>query len=220
MLTYEKVRKNPQILSFIHQTEVALSAIGYTKHGLGHVTLVADRARNIAKKIGLPERIQELSSIAGFCHDMGNFLGRKYHHYWGALLFHQVFPNEDPQETAIIMEAIANHDRRSEMKICNPVSALVILADKSDVRRSRVRDKSKENLRRDIHARVNYGTTDSKLKVDSPKRKITLSLRIDTNFVPIMEYFEIFTERMVYCRQAANFLGYQFELVINKVKLL
>lgn len=220
MLKYEQVKKNPQILSFIRQTEVALSAIGYTKHGLGHATLVADRARDIAKKIGLPERTQELASIAGFCHDMGNFLGRKYHHYLGALLFHQVFPNEDPKEVAIVMEAIANHDRRSDMKICNPVSAAVILADKSDVRRSRVRDKSKENLRRDIHARVNYGTTDSKLKVDPKKKKITLSLKIDTDFVPIMEYFEIFTERMIYCRQAANFLGCQFELVINKVKLL
>ncbi len=220
MLTYSKVKSNPKILTYIHQTELALTAIGYTKHGLGHATLVADRARTIARMAGLTKREQELSAIAGFCHDMGNFLGRKYHHYWGALLFNQVFPDEDPEETAVVMGAIANHDRRSEMKIYHSVSATVVLADKSDVRRSRVRNKSPENLRIDIHARVNYGTTSSKLQISPKNKKITLSLKIDTKFVPIIEYFEIFTERMVYCRQAAHFLGYKFELVINHVKLL
>jgi len=220
MLTFDRVKKDKRVLTFLRNTEIALKAIGYTEHGLTHATLVAERARTIAKKVGLSEREQELSAIAGFCHDMGNFISRFHHHFWGALLFCQLFQNEDPQELAIIMEAIANHDRQREMKILNPVSAAVVLADKSDVRRSRVIDKSPENLKRDIHARVNYGTTFNKLKINKKKKEITLFLKIDTKFVPVMEYFEIFTERMVYCRQAAKFLGYKFNLVINQFKLL
>lgn len=220
MLTFAKVKNNPQVLEFIKRTEKALTDLQYTDHGLKHTALVADRARTIAKEIGLSGRERELSAIAGFCHDMGNFLGRTQHHYWGALLFHQIFSKENPRELSLIMQAIANHDKGKEMKLASPISAVVVLADKSDVRRSRVLEKSLEKIKQDIHDRVNYAVTDCKLGINKKSRIITLTLKIDNKFCPIMDYFEIFTERMVYCRQSAKFLGYNFGLVINQFKLL
>jgi len=222
MMTLAKVQKHPQILEFIKSAEKALAELSYTDHGLRHSKLVADRARTIAKEIGLSAREEELAAIAGFCHDMGNFLSRSQHNYFGALLFQQVFSNDfKPEELVIIMQAIANHDKRQEdISFNNPVSAIAILADKSDVHRSRVIVTTLEEIKADIHDRVNYATRMSSLKINNKKKRITLTLRIDTNFVPIMEYFEIFTERMVFCRKAAEFLGYNFGLVINKVRLL
>ena len=220
MLTFSQVKKNPQVLEFIHQTEIALGALGYGEHGLRHSRLVADRARNIAKETGLTKRQQELSAIAGFCHDMGNFLGRTQHHYWGAFLFHEIFSNEDPVDVSVVMQAIANHDKSQEMKLTNPVSAVVVIADKSDVHRSRVRIKDIKNIKSDIHDRVNYAVMDSKVKIDKKKKKIILSLKVDRKIISIMEYFEIFIERMAYCRRAAKFLGYKFSIVINKIDLL
>ncbi|MFH1643409.1 MAG: HD domain-containing protein [Patescibacteria group bacterium] len=218
MLNLKEVKKNPQIQEFIKQTEKSLKAAGYTEHGFVHAELVAARARDIAKGIGLSEKEQELSAITGFCHDMASFLSRENHHYFGGLLFHQVFQNEfDPKDISQIMRAISMHDR-DEMELYNPISAVVILADKSDVRRSRVTVKKKDKIRSDIHDRVNYATKSSKIHVN--KNKITLTLKIDTKTVPIMDYFEIFTYRMVYCREAARFLGYRFELIINNFKLL
>jgi hypothetical protein len=220
MLTLAQIRKNSQILEFIRQSKIALGALGYTEHGLRHANFVAERAREITKKVGLSQNQQELAAIAGFCHDMGNFLSRNYHHYLGALLFHQLFhQNFKPGELSLIMEAISNHDRE-EMAFSNPISAVVVLADKSDVRRTRVLTKDINKIKRDIHDRVNYGCKFSKIKIDKKKKRITLILKIDTNFVPIMEYFEIFTYRMTYCRKAAQYLGYQFGLVINKFRLL
>ncbi len=220
MFTLTQIKNNPQVLEFIRQTEITLGALGYNEHGLRHSNLVADRARAIAQKIGLTDREQEMCAIAGFCHDMGNFLGRTHHHYWGALLFHQIFAGQNPNEVSIIMQAIANHDKQSEMKFSNPVSAVVVLADKSDVHRSRVKKTSMAEIQADIHSRVNYGATHSKIKIDKPKKRITLVLKIDKKVVPIMQYFEIFTDRMVYCRQAAEFLGWRFGLLINNIELL
>lgn len=220
MLNLNQVKKNSKVLEFIKQTEKSLKASGYTEHGLDHSNLVAKRARKIAKEIGLSEKEQELSAIAGFCHDMASFVSRNKHHYFGALLFHQVFQNDfSPQEISKIMRAISMHDR-DEMELSNPISATLILADKSDVHRSRVLVKKMNRIKADIHDRVNFATTMSKLLVDKKKKRITLILKIDTNFVPVIEYFEIFTQRMVYCRQAAQYLGYQFGLVINNFKLL
>lgn len=220
MLNLSQVKKNPQVLEFIKQSELALTALGYTEHGLKHAELVADRARTIAKEIGLSKKEQELSAIAGFCHDLGSFLGRNSHHYFSALLFHQIFNNEfEPQDMAGIMEAISNHDRE-EMEFSNPISAVVVLADKSDVRRTRVIEKRLEIIKTDIHDRVNYATEFSKLKIDKKTKNITLTLKIDSDFVPIMEYFEIFTNRMVYCRKAAKYLNFNFCLTINNFKLL
>ena len=220
MLTFEQIKKHPQILEFINQTKITIQALDYTEHGLRHAKLVSREAQNLAKQIGLSERGQELVAIAGFCHDMGNFLGRSQHHYWGALLFHQVFQNDFlPKELTWITQAIVNHDKYT-MKLTNPISAIVVLADKSDVHRSRVTVKSLEKIKADIHDRVNYAVTRSDLKINRPKKQIILTLKIDRKFVPIIEFFEIFTERMAYCRQAANYLGYKFHLVINNFKLL
>lgn len=226
MTILKDVKNNQQVLEFIKKTEKTLSALSYTDHGLRHLNLVADRANYIAKAIGISERGQELSAIAGFCHDMGNFLSRSHHNYFAALLFHQIFKDEFPaDEMATIMQAISNHDKQQEdINFVSKVAAVVVLADKSDVHRSRVIVKKIKDIKSDIHDRVNYATTKSELKVENPpaggKKRITLDLEIDTNFVPILEYFEIFTDRMVFCRKAAEFLGYNFGLEINKIQLL
>jgi hypothetical protein len=220
MLTLNQIKKNPQVIEFIKQSKISLALDGYTDHGLGHLDLVADRARNIAKEIGLSQEEQELAAIASFCHDMGSFLSRTNHHYFGALLFHQLF-NKDfsARDISSVMQAISNHDKK-EMKFSNSVSAILVLADKSDVRRSRVLVKKIGKIKTDIHDRVNFATTMSKLGINKEKKVISLVLKIDTNFVPVIEYFEIFTERMTYCREAARYLGYKFGLVINNFKLL
>ena len=206
MITLQDVKKNPQILEFINQTEEAMEALKYTNHGLRHSEIVSERATEIAKHLGLTEREAELAGIAAFCHDMGNFLTRTYHHFYGAILFGQVFMGQfEPVELAKVMQAIGNHDK-DEMNFVHSVSAILVLADKSDVNRSRVVDKELSHMKTDIHDRVNYATTESSLKVDKAKKRITLMLQIDTNFCPVMEYFEIFTERMVFCRKAAEFL--------------
>jgi len=220
MIKLTQVKKNPYILEFIKQTEVAMATLSYTEHGLEHATLVADRARTIAQEIGLSREEQELAAIAGFCHDMGNFLSRDLHYYFGALLFFQTFKDDfTPVEITQIMHAIANHDKE-DTKFYTAISAVVTLADKSDVHYSRVIVKDLEKIKEDIHDRVNFATKSSHLKIDKTKKKITLTLKIDVNLVPIMEYFEIFTERMVYCRKAAQYLNYDFGLVINNFKLL
>jgi hypothetical protein len=222
MLALAEVKKNIQVSEFIKQTENVLAALSYTNHGFRHTDLVAQRARKVAQLLRLPKKEEEMAVIAAYCHDMGNFLSRTFHNYFGALLFHQVFQNDfKPQELVVIMQAISNHDKRMEdMSFISPVSAIVVLADKSDVHRSRVLTKDFEKIKADIHDRVNYATRMSDLKVEKKKKRITLTLRIDTAFVPIMEYFEIFTGRMVFCRKAAESLGYNFGLVINKFRLL
>lgn len=215
-----KIKTSPMILEFIRESENALMALSFSEHGLRHSTLVSDRSRNIAYEIGLDEKEVELAAIAGFCHDIGNFVGRTSHHYWGALLFSQFFAGDfSPKELTWIMQAIANHDK-DEMRFTNVISAIVVIADKSDVDRKRVIGKDMAEIRKDIHSRVNYATRDAHLKVDKKMKKIILTLKIDTNFVEIMEYFEIFTERMTYCRTAALYLGYDFDLVINNIALL
>lgn len=231
MITLKDVKNNPQILEFINQTEEAMEALSYTNHGLRHSNVVAERAIQVAKNIGLSQREGELAGIAGFCHDMGNFMTRTYHHFFGAILFSQVFYGKfEPKELAVVMQAISNHDKE-EMNFTHNISAILVLADKSDVDRSRVTSTDMAHIKNDIHDRVNYATRESRIKVDPPSRKasdgqgkgkkrITLTLKIDTNFCPVMEYFEIFTDRMVFCRKAAQFLGYDFGLVINSFRLL
>jgi len=220
MLSSRQIKNNSQILEFIKQSDLSTQALGYAEHGFRHGNNVSVEAQRIAKEMGFKEIEQELAGIAGFCHDMGNFLGRSQHHYWGALLFHQIFVNDfSNEEISLIMQAIANHDKDT-MKLTNNISALVVLADKSDVHRKRVFSKSLKEIKEDKHNRVNYATTRSDLKVDKKKKQISLILKIDTNFVPIIEYFEIFTDRMTYCRKAADYLGYKFNLVINTFKLL
>lgn len=220
MVTLDDVKKNPQILEFINQTEQAMEALRYTNHGLRHSNVVSERAIKIAAAIGLPKREGELAAIAAFCHDMGNFMTRTFHNFFGGILFGQVFTGQiDPKELAMIMQAISNHDK-DEMNFVHNVSAILVLADKSDVHRSRVAKQTMEETKADIHDRVNWATTESDITIDKAAKRITLELTIDTAFCPIIEYFEIFTERMVFCRKAAQFLGYDFGLVINDFRLL
>ncbi|MBU1045974.1 HD domain-containing protein [Patescibacteria group bacterium] len=219
-ITLDDVKADPQIDEYIKRSTEFLRIYHYTDHGIEHSNLVSERARYLAKEIGLSEKEQELVSIASYTHDMGNFLDRKNHEYWGALIFHSIFQDKMPaDDLAIVMQAIATHDNY-RAQIVNAVAAVGMIADKSDVRRSRVIEKDKAQIARDIHNRVNFAATNNKFEADKENKKITLTLEIDTSFVPVMEYFEIFTYRMVQCRKAAQFLGYKFELVINDFKLL
>lgn len=224
-LTLELVKNNPKIKDFIAQTEHYLNAIDFTDHGQRHINIAADRARSLARRIGLPLRDQELCAVAAYCHDIGNFLGRTQHHYWGALLFSQVFLNEadNPNDVSTITQAIVSHDK-DELKIVNRVTAVLILADKSDVHRSRVKIKKGQiptmSSMMDIHDRVNYAVVANDLIVEPKKKLITLKLKLDTKFSAPLEYFEIFTGRTAFCRVAAEYLGYKFGLEINKFKLL
>jgi len=219
-LTLSNVKTNPHINEFIKQTAHYLDSLEYTDHGFRHVNIVADRAQSLAIKVGLPKWDQELTAIAGYCHDMGNFLGRTLHHYSAANLFSQVFAGQmNPRDLATVMQAIVAHDKQ-DLNVVNKVSAVVILADKSDVHRTRVTVKIRNVDNMDIHDRVNYSVTDSQLMVSEKKKIISLKLRVDAKTTPVLEYFEIFTERMAYCRTAAEYLGYKFGLEINHFKLL
>lgn len=220
MLTLNKVKKNKKIHTFIERTDNYLTSLGFTDHGFRHVGIVAKRAREIAVNIGLSAREQELAAIAGYCHDMGNFLGRTNHHYWAALLFSQIYLDKDKyvEDVSLIMQAIVTHDKH-EMKIVSNVAAVLILADKSDVNRNRVIGNNKKKRKEDIHDRVNYAVTQDKIFVSKNEKKITLQLKIDTKLIEPIEYFEIFTDRMTFCRQAAKYLKYDFDLIINDFKL-
>lgn len=220
MITFEEVKSNPAIAQLIKRTSEFLDAQGFTDHGTRHLNIVSQRAEMLASKIGIDKRVGEYAKIAGWTHDMANFLSRSNHHYFGAIMFFDLYKNhEDIEGVTLVMEAIANHDK-AEAEIANPITALLIIADKSDVARDRVRTKDMKEIKSDIHDRVNYAVTDSNLKVENHgKNVITLELTIDTNFTSIMDYFEIFIERMKYCKTASSYLGYEFKIVVNGVKV-
>lgn len=219
MITLEEVKNNQKIKEFIKQTEKYLDSLGFTDHGQRHISIVSDRTRKLARNLNLSKRDEELASIAGYCHDIGNFLGRDNHHFWSALLFSQVYINEMPtQDLSEIMQAIASHDK-DNLNIINDITACLILADKSDVHRTRVKERNIEKIREDIHDRVNYSVIKNDLKISKKNKQITLKLEIDTEITKPMDYFEIFLERMIYCRKAANFMKYDFVLIINNFKL-
>lgn len=218
-LKLKDIKKDPRINSFIDQTDKYLRSLGYTDHGRRHLDIVSDRSKMIATKIGLNKNEQEMAAISGWCHDMGNFLGRTQHHYWAGLLFSQCYINQaDAREVSRIIQAIVSHDK-DELKIVDKITACLIIADKSDVHRNRVLNKNIKNIKEDIHDRVNYAVTNNDLKIDKQKKTITLSLTLDTAFTSIMDYFSIFVERMNYCQKAASFLSYDFHLKINNTKL-
>lgn len=219
-LTLNEIKKDHRINAFIDQTDVYMKALGYTDHGRRHLNIVSERAQKIARHLKVSPQDQELAGIAGWCHDMGNFLGRTQHHYWGAMLFSQCFIQEEKDALAVskIMQAITSHDK-DDLKIVDKITACLIIADKSDVHRTRVSIKDKKNIRADIHDRVNYAVTDNQLFVDDKKKTITLAIKLDTNFTDILDYFTIFVERMTYCQKAAGFLKYEFKLKINNTTL-
>jgi len=219
-LTLASIKKNAQIKAYIEQTSRAFRGQGYTDHGFRHCNLVADRAKSIARKIALTKREQELCSIAGYIHDIGNFVGRMYHQKYGAMLFLQLFNKEKSnlKDTMAITETIIAHDHH-EVWIPSKIAAVVILADKSDVHWSRVVDNEAKNLETDIHDRVNFSVSKNDLHVYPQKKVFELKIKINTKTTDVAEYFEIFTGRMHYVRQAAEYLGYKFSLVINNTKL-
>ncbi len=217
---FDQIRKDPEVLALIEGADLALEAIGFTDHGIRHIARVANRAMTICRALELPARDRELAGIAGYLHDIGNSVHRNRHAQSSALMAQRILSRMgmDPAEITLIMAAIGNHDE-GDGEAVNNAGAALILADKSDVLRQRVRS-STPMLTRDIHDRVNYAATDSKMDVDRPGHLITLNLSIDTRVSPVMEYFEIFLGRMAMCRRAANFLNCDFSLVINGVRLL
>lgn len=219
MLSFEEVKNNKQVHKFVKKSGEYLKQLGYTDHSFRHVGIVADRAGKVARKLDFSKQDIESSKIAGYCHDMGNFLGRTFHHYWGAQLFHQVFGNDQNiSQVSTIMQAIVAHDK-DEVNIMNKIAAATIIADKSDVHRSRVLSKKMEKINADIHDRVNYAVIDNHLDISLKGKIIKLDLKVDKKFMEVIDYFEIFTGRMVYCRTAAKFLGYKFGLEINNFKI-
>lgn len=219
MVTLEHIKKNPVVDSFIRKGNQFLGAMGFTEHSYRHVELVSNIARDILEKLGYPEREVELAAIAGYLHDVGNVVSRNDHGISGAAIVYPIFMHMgmDPDEVAILLSAIANHEEQYGQPV-SPVGAALILADKSDVSRSRVRNPEFATF--DIHDRVNYAAENSQVLVDPEKRTITMDLAINIKICPVMEYFEIFMTRMILCRRAAGFLNCNFELIINGSKLL
>ena len=219
MLTFQEVKKNEAIRTYIQRADESLTALGYTEHSFAHVTQVAENAGYILETLGYPERMVELAKIAGFLHDIGNLVNRIDHSQSGAVMAFRILDNLkcDPAEIATIVTAIGNHDEGTGLPV-NPVAAALILADKSDVRRSRVRNQDPALF--DIHDRVNYSVIETNLAINEEQTQLRLKLKVDTEYGSVMDYFEIFMGRMIMCRKAAEKLGLQFKLVINEQPLI
>ena len=219
MIHLTDIQNSEKIKTYIQKADETLGALGYTDHGLFHVTKVANEARDILLTMGHPHREAELAWIAGFLHDIGNVVNRTAHAQSGALLAFRLLEDmgSDPEDTATIITAIGNHDENTSRPV-NPVCAAVVLADKSDVRYSRVRNQDPTTF--DIHDRVNYAVKQSSLAICDEKNVINLDLTIDTTQCAVMDYFEIFLSRMSLCRKAANNLGLKFTLTVNDQQLL
>ena len=218
-MTYEEIKKVEEIKIYIKQADESLQALGYTEHSFAHVTCVAERSGYILETLGFPERTVELAKIAGYLHDLGNLVNRVDHSQSGAvmafrILDHLHFP---PEEIGQIVSAIGNHDEGVGVPV-SALAAALILADKSDVRRNRVRNQDVSTF--DIHDRVNYSVTKSELKINEAHTIIKLKLSVDTHYGSVMDYFEIFLQRMILCRKAAEKLGLQFKLMINEQQLI
>ncbi len=213
-ITYNEIKQNADVRTYITKADKSLIALGYTEHSFPHVTKVAETAAKILSQLGYSEREQELAKIAGYMHDIGNLVNRVEHSQSGAIMAFRILDNigMDADEIATVVTAIGNHDEGTGVAV-NAVAAALILADKTDVRRSRVRNNDTSTF--DIHDRVNYSVTHSEVAISDDKQRITLTLTVDTAVSPVFDYFRIFTERMVMCRNAAQTLGLQFELIIN-----
>ena len=214
-LTYGMVRQNEAIKAYIRMADEALIARGYTEHSFAHVTKTAAAASSILAQTGHSPRDQELAAIAAYLHDVGNVVNRVGHEQTGALMAFTLLHDmgAQPEELAQIIAAIGNHDEGTAFPVSD-IAAALILADKTDVRASRVR--SRDTISLDIHDRVNYAVKQADLQVDMHKKDIALHLTIDTEVCPISEYFEIFLSRMLLCRRAAEKLGLKFKLIINR----
>lgn len=219
MITYKDIKENEQINTYIRKADESLIELGFTEHSFAHVTKVAENAKYILTTLGYPERDVELAQIAGYLHDIGNLVNRIEHSQSGAVMAFRILNDVglEAEEIATITTAIGNHDEGTGIAV-NPISAALILADKTDVRRSRVRNTDVSNF--DIHDRVNYSVKNSVLKINEEHTLIKLKLTVNTKLGSVMDYFEIFLNRMVMCRKAAEKLGLSFKLIINEQQLI
>ena len=219
MLTFEDLKQDPEIRTYIEKADASLVALGYTEHSFAHVTRVSETAGYILETLGYPEREVEQARIAGYLHDIGNLVNRVDHSQSGAVMAFRLLDhrNCEPEDIATIVTAIGNHDEGTGVPV-NAVAAALILADKSDVRRSRVRNADLRQF--DIHDRVNYSVKKSVLKINEEHTLIKLKLSVDTKYGSVMDYFEIFMQRMLLCRKAADKLGLQFRLLINEQQVI
>ena len=218
MITFEEIKKNEAINTYIKKADESLVALGYTEHNFAHVTKVAEMASDLLLTLGYTNREAELAKIAGYLHDIGNVINRIDHAQSGAVMAFRILDNmgADPEDIATIITAIGNHDESTAYPV-NAVAAALILADKTDVRYTRVRNNDYASF--DIHDRVNYSVKESKVTYKKDEN-ITLELTIDTEVCAVMDYFEIFLNRMILCRKAAEKLGLTFKLVINGQTLI
>lgn len=217
VVNLELVQANPELSAFISAADRVMEALGYTEHGFRHANLTARIAYNVLTRAGFDDHTANLACVAGYLHDVGNMVSREMHGQTGAVLVYHALRDEvGGQDLAAIVAAIANHEEENGYAV-SPVSAAVILADKSDVHRSRVRKSGQIEF--DIHDRVNYAAEQSFLRVDSAAKTVTLELTIDTEISQVMEYFEIFLGRMQMCRKAAGVLDCKFKLTINGAEL-
>ncbi len=218
-MTFAEIRENEEVCALLEKGNQNLGVMGFTDHSEAHCLLVAERAAYILRKLGYSDHEEELARIAGFMHDIGNAINRSRHGEYGAILAYDILKKYDMplEDRLIIVSAIGNHDE-STGGAKDAVSAALILADKSDVRRNRVRTTDREKF--DIHDRVNYAVTGSSLKVDPEEKIISLNLQIDESICTMYEYFDIFLGRMMMCRGAAEMLGSKFRLSVNGGKVL
>lgn len=219
MVTLESIKQDASIRTYIQKADESLRALGFTEHSFAHVGLVAANSKYILETLGYAPRQVELVQIAAYLHDIGNLVNRIDHSQSGAVMAFRLLDHlyMDPAEIAEIVTAIGNHDEGTGTPV-SPLAAALILADKSDVRRSRVRNEDVSSF--DIHDRVNYSVTKAELKINESKTLIKLKLHIDTRYGSVMDYFEIFLNRMILCRRAAETLGLQFKLIINEQPLV
>ena len=218
-MTYQEIKNNQEVRALLDKGNKNLGVLGFTDHSEAHCALVAERAAYILRKLGYSEREEELARIAGFMHDIGNAVGRTHHAELGALLANDILKQTDmPLADRIdVIAAIGHHDE-STGGARDPISAALVLADKTDVRRNRVR--TQDPTKFDIHDRVNYAVTGSTLKVSEEKDTISLNLQVDESICTMYEYFDIFLNRMLMCRGAAEMLGCRFRLTVNGGKVL
>ncbi len=219
MITFNEIKNNEQIKIYIQKADECLKALGYTEHSITHVSIVADTAKYILSTMGYPEREIELAQIAGYMHDIGNVVNRVDHAQSGAVMAFRILDKMgvDAEDISTIISAIGNHDEDTAVAV-NEVAAALILADKTDVRYTRVRNR--DFISFDIHDRVNYSVKESKTIINAEKTIISLNLTIDTEVCAVMDYFEIFLGRMLLCKKAADKLKLRFQLIINGQKVL
>ena len=219
MVTYEEIKNNEDIRTYIIEADKSLATLGYTEHSFAHVGKVSETAKYILETLGFDSHLVELAQIAAHLHDIGNLVNREEHSQSGAVMAFRILDklNMESKDVATIVTAIGNHDEGTGVAV-NAVAAALIIADKTDVRRTRVRNNDITAF--DIHDRVNYSVRKSYVKINDEKTALILNLDIDTNFGSVMDYFEIFMGRMIMCRKAADTLGLSFKLIINGQQLL